>query len=79
MIFGNYFKKKIFIIRNKCKYSKKFSYSSDTASSVDNPDLLKETVDTNLIEYSKIVSYLTDKLSYLLNLEEKVNPIESNF
>jgi hypothetical protein len=46
-------------------------------SSVDNPDMLKSSIENDILEFSRIVSYLTYKLSNLLTLEEKVNPIQS--
>lgn len=53
-------------------------YSNESMSSVDNPDMLKSSIENDILEFSRIVSYLTYKLSNLLTLEEKVNPIQSD-
>ena len=58
------------------------SYFSKSSWTIDNRELnigsLNELFSDNLIEYSKLMAQLSQKLSRLLNLEETVNKIECN-
>ncbi|CAF0900298.1 unnamed protein product [Brachionus calyciflorus] len=48
-----------------------------TSTFTENEDLFKQMIDQNLPDFSKLVSYITKELSKILNIEEFVNPIET--
>ena len=45
---------------------------------IENAEKFESEVEKNLVEFSKLISFLTKELSKLLSIDEHVNPIECN-